>query len=132
MLLFRFRFPARSGIEIFWATPGGALDPGEDYLEAAQRELIEETGFDLALSGPFHQRTARFETPKGEQVEAAEEYFAARAPHKEIDRSGWSAFENQIMTEAQWWSHSDLSQTDEEVRPREIADIQALALALLA
>lgn len=30
-----------------WCIPGGHVDPGEDFLTAAQRELFEETGVDI-------------------------------------------------------------------------------------
>jgi 8-oxo-dGTP pyrophosphatase MutT (NUDIX family) len=34
-----------------WYTPGGGLDPGEDPIDCARRELLEETG--LRPSGPL-------------------------------------------------------------------------------
>jgi 8-oxo-dGTP pyrophosphatase MutT (NUDIX family) len=34
-----------------WYTPGGGLDPGEEPVECARRELFEETG--LTPSGPL-------------------------------------------------------------------------------
>lgn len=34
----------RRGDDGLWGTPGGGLDPGEDFLTAARRELHEETG----------------------------------------------------------------------------------------
>jgi ADP-ribose pyrophosphatase len=31
--------------QFLWEVPAGTLDPGEDFLECARRELIEETGY---------------------------------------------------------------------------------------
>jgi ADP-ribose pyrophosphatase len=42
LLVRQFRLPAGASI---WELPAGRLDPGENPLQAAKRELIEETGF---------------------------------------------------------------------------------------
>src|SRR3712207_8303508 len=36
----------------WWVTPGGGLDPGESFEQAARRELLEETGI-RAEVGPW-------------------------------------------------------------------------------
>ena len=41
VLLFRFTPDNRAP---FWATPGGAVDPGETHAQAARRELMELHG----------------------------------------------------------------------------------------
>jgi 8-oxo-dGTP diphosphatase len=53
VLLFKFNHTrgALSGQQ-FWATPGGGLDPGETYEQAACRELFEETGLTVDHPGP--------------------------------------------------------------------------------
>ena len=43
VLLFRFTPDDRPP---FWVTPGGAVDCGESYEQAAKRELLEEVGLD--------------------------------------------------------------------------------------
>lgn len=44
-----------------WSIPKGEIEEGEDYLEAAQREMLEETG--VVAKGPF--------APLGEVVQKA-------------------------------------------------------------
>jgi ADP-ribose diphosphatase len=41
LLVRQFRLPAN---KYLWETPAGKIDPGENAFQAAQRELIEETG----------------------------------------------------------------------------------------
>jgi ADP-ribose pyrophosphatase len=42
LLVRQYRLPARANL---WELPAGKLDPGEKPLEAAKRELLEETGY---------------------------------------------------------------------------------------
>jgi len=41
LLVSQYRFPAKAAM---WELPAGKVDPGETPLQAAKRELIEETG----------------------------------------------------------------------------------------
>jgi ADP-ribose pyrophosphatase len=42
LLVRQYRLPARASL---WELPAGRLDPGENPLQAARRELVEETGY---------------------------------------------------------------------------------------
>ncbi|HMP75219.1 MAG TPA: NUDIX domain-containing protein [Kiritimatiellia bacterium] len=45
-----------------WEWPGGKVDPGEDFAEAAVREAKEESGLDVELTGLLGATS--FEVPK--------------------------------------------------------------------
>ncbi|WP_216320139.1 NUDIX hydrolase [Deinococcus aestuarii] len=43
----------RRGDDGLWGVPGGSLEPGEDFLTAAHRELLEETGLTCPKLAPL-------------------------------------------------------------------------------
>jgi len=108
----------------FWATPGGALDAGETFSEAACRELEEETGIALADPGPeIAQRLATFQLSDGQAVYADERYFLIRVEHATISSKGWTELERQVMAKHKWWSADELSASDEVFFPEDLHDI---------
>ena len=58
----------RRGVEPFrgqWSFPGGHVEPGEPLLEAARRELQEETGVEAEPLGIIHVHELLAEGPGG-------------------------------------------------------------------
>lgn len=123
VLLFRFAFDtgALAG-QAYWATPGGAVELGETFQEAAIRELKEETGF-IADQLTMLNGELQFEmqTPSGETILATERFFVLHviAPTS-ISRCGWTAEERQEIAEHRWWSPNDLAVTTESFFPEDL------------
>ncbi|MDD7941204.1 NUDIX hydrolase [Actinomycetospora lutea] len=75
-----------------WSLPKGKVDPGETRVDAAVREIVEETGFATVLGR--HLQTVRYPVNGEEKVV---EFWAARAregafvPGDETDELRWLA-----------------------------------------
>lgn len=124
-LLLLFRFVHRTGAlagQDYWATPGGGVEDGETFEQAALRELEEETGMRAASAGrEVGQRTFVLQLPSGERVMADERYFLIHAASGTVSHDGWTAEEAGMMSEHRWWSVSDLAHTGETVWPDNLA-----------
>ncbi|RFB71322.1 NUDIX domain-containing protein [Herbaspirillum sp. 3R11] len=122
ILLFRFEHKTGplAGQE-YWATPGGGLEHGESYEQAAVRELREETG--IAMLPPdwyLAERRFTLQLPDGENVIAEERYFFVRTSNTHIRDAEWTSDERQFIVEHKWWSLEELRSTDDIVWPNEL------------
>jgi 8-oxo-dGTP diphosphatase len=130
ILLFRFVHTngALAGQD-YWASPGGAVEDGETFEQAAIRELKEETGIGVQeISPELGRKIFVLQLPDGERVMADERFFLVRTEDTSLSRDGWTAQEADIMTDHKWWSRDELAQTSETVWPENLATMLDAAM----
>lgn len=124
VLLMRGRLPSDPDAPGAWFTVGGGAEPGETVLEAAVREIHEETGFrDVELGPVVWYREAVHRDERQELMVLKESYIVARCAGGEPSRDGWQPLEASLVDDIRWWTLAEIAQAVEDVYPEGFADL---------
>jgi 8-oxo-dGTP pyrophosphatase MutT (NUDIX family) len=129
VLLLQDQDPARPGV-LRWGSVGGAADPGESLVEAALRELHEETGIEAApeaLTDPFHRSTYEFSWGGRAFVSDATFFALPLARDVAITFEHLESSEVGHVLAAAWWTAEALEADGTAVAP-ELPDIMRAAV----
>jgi ADP-ribose pyrophosphatase YjhB (NUDIX family) len=107
-LLIRCAMVLRSGEDfVFWVTPGGEIEAGEEPAETVRRELREELGLEMEVVGPLYTETNRFELA-GEMRDNVDHWFRTRCAADAPKMRGVTEEELAMMQEMRWWSAEEV------------------------
>lgn len=125
ILLFRaddFPLDPESRVARYWYVPGGAVEQGESFEDAARRELWEETSIrDVEIGPCVWLREQVLEFPGIGLALARERFFPVWVEHNNLSFDNMVDIEATVMTAHRWWSLDDLRQTNEVVFPENLA-----------
>jgi ADP-ribose pyrophosphatase YjhB (NUDIX family) len=107
-----------------WSTPGGGLEPGESYPQAALRELAEETGWtDIELLREIYYCGFTMEFAGG-LVYQVERLYLARTEQPTRQIKGVDAMHASDSIAAwRWWTMAELTSTEQAIWPAELAEL---------
>ncbi|MBG6054086.1 8-oxo-dGTP pyrophosphatase MutT (NUDIX family) [Salinibacterium sp. CAN_S4] len=122
-LMFLTLAPDTSGVAR-WLTPGGGVDPGEDHLRAAARELEEETGLVIPNLGEpvwAHDFLVQWDAADHDTGHAV--FYTATVDAFTPSDALWTDDERVDVLEHKWWTLEELETTAELFEPAELVQL---------